>query len=216
MPRQRRSSAAVYFDGGTGRPQVVAYSGKVECGGRSIFGYFFGWAKSKLDALTAVDGSKSIVISYHLPDPATPTPTPTPRASAPPTSPASRAIDVCALLSAAEASAPGGIWYGSATPKHVANGWDQCLYANTGHADPVDIQELKVSVVSIPNCFENLKSVREDANGDTTAVPGIGERAFGYRIGLVVQTGSRCVEVQGMTHADSRTTTAATSHWRAS
>lgn len=41
---------------------------------RAVLGSVFGWAKSKLDSITAVDGSTTVVISHHVPDPGTPTP----------------------------------------------------------------------------------------------------------------------------------------------
>lgn len=100
-------------------------------------------------------------------------------------------------MTSAQASAINHVTYGAATPKQVAAGWDQCTYANTGqHSDPVDIQPLEISVLTIPNCWADLHS----ADGGGTSVPGIGDAAFGYQIGLAVQSGSRCIEVEGLTH----------------
>lgn len=168
---------------------------------RAILGPLFGWAKAKLDIISAVDGSRTIVISHHVPEPPQETPRPSPSAStAQPASPP-RDVDVCGLLSAADVSAPGGVTYGAATPVHLTAGWNQCSYANAGHSDPVDIYPLRVEVLTISGCYALLQSTTADAT-DTTPVAGVGSRAFGYRIGIVTQAGSSCVKVQGMTHAE--------------
>jgi hypothetical protein len=109
------------------------------------------------------------------------------------------ATDVCALMSAAQASAINNVTYGAAKSHHVTAGYDTCEYANTGkHADPVDIQQLTVDVITVSGCYDQLQS----ADGPGTNVPGIGDAAFGYEIGLVVKDGSRCVDVSGLTHAE--------------
>lgn len=109
-------------------------------------------------------------------------------------------VAVCSLLSAAQASALNHITYGAGTPRPVTKGWDECTYKNNGGQDPVDIQNLKVGVISIAGCFEQLKSALGDSGG--TPVSGVGDQAWGYKIGLLVKAGSRCVEVEGLTHAE--------------
>ncbi|HEX4830949.1 MAG TPA: hypothetical protein VH478_07645 [Trebonia sp.] len=102
-------------------------------------------------------------------------------------------------MTSAQASAANNVTYGAATPKHAAQGYDICTYANSGqHADPVDIQPLTVSVISLSNCYDQLRQ----AIGPGTSVTGIGDAAFGYQVGLVVKDGSTCVEVSGLTHAE--------------
>jgi hypothetical protein len=107
--------------------------------------------------------------------------------------------DVCALMSAAQASAINDVTYGATKAQHVTAGYDICQYANTGtHADPVDIQQLTVEVITLSGCYEQLRST----DGPGTNVPGIGDAAFGYQIGVVVKDGDRCVGVSGLTHAE--------------
>jgi hypothetical protein len=109
------------------------------------------------------------------------------------------ATDVCALMSAAQASAINNVTYGATKSQHVTAGYDTCQYANTGkHADPVDIQQLTVDVITVSGCYDQLQS----ADGPGTNVPGIGDAAFGYEIGLVVKDGNRCIDVSGLTHAE--------------
>lgn len=111
----------------------------------------------------------------------------------------SGSVDVCGLLSAAQASSINNVTYGAATPKMITSGWDECSYTNTGtHADPVDIQPLEVSVLNLPGCWTAL----HQGKSNTSPVPGIGDEAFGYEIGLAVKVGSRCIEVEGLTHAE--------------
>ena len=107
-------------------------------------------------------------------------------------------VNVCSLLSSAQASSINQVTYGAASDKEVTSNWNQCTYANKGSVDPVDIQALNVSVISMPGCWDSLKS----ADGPGTAVSGIGDEAFGYGIGLDVRTGSTCVTIQGLTHAE--------------
>jgi hypothetical protein len=66
--------------------------------------------------------------------------------------------------------------------------------------DPVDIQDLTIQVISLPACYSEL----QQANGPGTAVPGLGDDAFGYQIGIIVKLGSRCIEVSGLTDAELR------------
>ena len=109
------------------------------------------------------------------------------------------ATKVCSLMSSAQASAINDVTYGAATPQHVEAGYDTCTYANTGqHADPVDIQRLTVSVIALSGCYAQL----QQADGPGTAVAGIGDAAFGYSIGLIVNDGGRCIDISGLTHAE--------------
>jgi outer membrane murein-binding lipoprotein Lpp len=131
---------------------------------------------------------------------------PSARPASSPVSPAVSAIsgsgggtlDVCSLMSAAQASSINGVTYGAGTPHHIENGWDICEYKNNGSVDPVDIQPLTTEVLSVPNCY----SLLEDADGAGPAVSGVGTEAFGYSIGLVAEFGSRCVGVSGLTDAE--------------
>ena len=110
-------------------------------------------------------------------------------------------INVCSLLSSAQASAINHVTYGAAQPQHVQAGFDTCTYANTGHhADPVDIQRLTVSVIALSGCYGQLRQ----ADGPGTPVAGIGEAAFGYQVGLIVNDGRRCIDISGLTHAELR------------
>jgi hypothetical protein len=110
-------------------------------------------------------------------------------------------VDVCSLLSPAQASSINNVTYGATKPTHIQSGYDQCAYTNTGkHASPVDIQNLTVQVISLPGCYGQLKS----AEGPGQPVAGVGDAAFGYGIGIVVQAGDRCVEVEGLTGAELR------------
>jgi hypothetical protein len=107
-------------------------------------------------------------------------------------------VNVCSLLSSAQASSINHVTYGAATDKELTSNWNQCTYANKGSVDPVDIQALNVSVISMPGCWDSLRS----ADGPGTAVSGVGDEAFGYEIGFDVRTGSTCVTIQGLTHAE--------------
>ena len=138
---------------------------------------------------------------------------PAARSSVPPSSPASASaagavassggaavsgINVCSLLTPAQASAINKVTYGAGTPKQLEAGWEQCRYPNKGSADPVDIQALEIDVIAIAGCFDQLKATVEPA----TAISGLGDAAIGYSIGLLVRTGSTCVQIQGLTHAE--------------
>ncbi|HEX4831610.1 MAG TPA: hypothetical protein VH478_11020 [Trebonia sp.] len=108
-------------------------------------------------------------------------------------------VNVCSLMTSAQASAANNVTYGAATPQHVQQGYDTCTYANTGqHPDPVDIQQLTVSVISLAGCYDQLRQ----AEGPGTSVTGVGDAAFGYQIGIVVKQGGTCVEISGLTHAE--------------
>ena len=111
------------------------------------------------------------------------------------------AANVCSLMSSAQASAINSVTYGAAKPQHLQPGYDTCTYANTGrHTDPVDIQALTVSVIALSNCYVQL----QQAEGPGTTVTGIGDAAFGYQVGLIVNDGGRCIDVSGLTHAELR------------
>jgi hypothetical protein len=108
-------------------------------------------------------------------------------------------INVCSLLSAAQASSLNGVPYGATTPAHVQSGFDTCTYTNTGKAaDPVDIQDLMTQVVALSGCYADLKQ----NEGPGTSVSGVGDEAFGYGIGIVVKVGARCISVSGLTDAE--------------
>jgi hypothetical protein len=109
-------------------------------------------------------------------------------------------IDVCSLLSPAQASAINKVSYGPGTPKQVTAGWEQCEYPNKGSADPVDIQPLHVDVITIAGCWDQLKASADPG----TAVSGLGDEAIAYQIGLLVRTGSTCVRIEGLTDAELR------------
>jgi hypothetical protein len=113
--------------------------------------------------------------------------------------PAGGSVNVCSLMSSAQASAINHVTYGAAKSQHVTGGYDMCTYANTGqHADPIDIQALTVSVIALSGCYAQL----QQADGPGTTVAGIGDAAFGYQIGLVINDGGRCIDVSGLTHAE--------------
>jgi hypothetical protein len=108
-------------------------------------------------------------------------------------------VDVCSLMTSAQASAINGVTYGAATPQHFENGLDTCDYTNTGqHAAAIDIQDLTTQVISLPGCYAQL----QDANGPGVKVPGVGDDAFGYEIGIAVKLGARCIEISGLTEAE--------------
>lgn len=134
---------------------------------RSILGPIFGWAKSALDALTAVDGSATVVISHHLPDPATPTPstapdTPSTASTAPTVSP----TDPCELVTAADASAATGVTQPAATSQDTGV-TTVCEYFPQG----VDYsQAVRVQVV-IPDQEPTLASFQRFIGSDSLAEP---------------------------------------------
>lgn len=107
-------------------------------------------------------------------------------------------IDVCALLPAAQASSINSVTYDSSQSKSVASGYDTCTYHNSGSVDPIDIQNLDVSLLSLSGCWTSLQT----ADGPGTNVDGIGDAAFGYSIGIDVKVGDRCLEISGLTHAE--------------
>jgi hypothetical protein len=107
-------------------------------------------------------------------------------------------IDVCSLMTSAQASSINGVTYGAATPQHVENGLDTCDYKNNGSANPIDIQDLTTQVISLPGCYSEL----QDANGPGVKVAGVGDDAFGYSIGIAVKLGNRCIEISGLTEAE--------------
>jgi hypothetical protein len=107
-------------------------------------------------------------------------------------------VDVCGLMAAAQASSINGVTYGATTPTHQQNGFDTCTYKNNGSSDPVDIQDLTIQVISLPGCYSSFQS----ADGPGTKVPGVGDDAFGYSIGIIVKLGSRCLDVSGLTDAE--------------
>jgi hypothetical protein len=166
-------------------------------------------AQSGSAAKTSSSGPSSSVAANSAatvsPSPASPAPSRISVTSAPPSVAAATpaadpgTLDVCSLLSAAKASALNKVTYGAATPHHIAAGWDTCTYKNKGAVDPVDIQDLTTQVLSVPGCYAQLQG----AEGGGPNVPGVGEAAFGYIIGLTVEFGSNtCVGVSGLTDAE--------------
>jgi hypothetical protein len=118
-------------------------------------------------------------------------------AAAPP--PSSGALNVCSLLSSAQASSLNSVTYSTATPKSPISGYDICTYKNTGkHVNPVDIQDLTVTVISLPGCWAGL----QQADGPGKPVSGVGDAAFGASIQLDVEAGNRCLTVAGLTGAE--------------
>jgi hypothetical protein len=109
-------------------------------------------------------------------------------------------VNVCSLLTAAQASAINKVTYGTGTPKQLAAGWTECNYPNKGSADPVDIQALNVGVQTFAGCWAAI----QQADGPGTAVTGFGDAAFGYEIGFDLHVGSTCVTILGLTDAELR------------
>jgi hypothetical protein len=107
-------------------------------------------------------------------------------------------VDVCSLLTPAQASSINGVTYGTATAQRIA-GIDTCDYKNTGrHANVIDIQDLNTQVISQSDCYSDLLN----AEGPGTTVSGVGDDAFGYEQGIVVNVGSRCMVISGLTSAE--------------
>ena len=55
-----------------------------------------------------------------------------------------------------------------------------------------------MTVISLSGCYAEL----QQADGPGTPVASIGNAAFGYQIGIIVNDGSRCIDVSGLTHAE--------------
>jgi hypothetical protein len=127
--------------------------------------------------------------------------TPATAASAPAPAAGGATIDVCSLITSAQASAINGVTYGAATPGHLEAGIDTCTYTNTGkHADELDIQDLEIQVISLAGCYSQL----QEAEGPGVKVPGVGDDAFGDEIAIDVKLGNRCIQVSGLTRAEFR------------
>src|SRR5665213_113214 len=107
-------------------------------------------------------------------------------------------VNVCSLMTSAQASSINGVTYGAATPQHFEAGLDACDYKNNGSANPIDIQDLTTQVISLPGCYTQL----QEADGPGVKVSGVGDDAFGHEIGIDVRVGNRCVEVSGLTEAE--------------
>ena len=126
--------------------------------------------------------------------------TPAASPSAPAPAAGGATINVCSLMTSAQASAINGVTYGAATPQRIG-GIDVCDYKNTGqHVNELDIQDLNVQVISASDCYSQLL----DAQGPGTKVSGVGDDAFGYEVGMVVKAGSRCIVISGLTSAEFR------------
>jgi len=127
--------------------------------------------------------------------------TPAPSASAQVPAAGGATIDVCSLMTSAQASSINGVTYGAATPQHFETGLDVCDYTNTGqHANAIDIQDLTIQVMSLPGCYSQLL----DSEGPGVKVAGVGDDAFGYEIGMDVKLGNRCIKLSGLTDAEFR------------
>ena len=149
---------------------------------------------SNSPATPSVGSSASSVPAASTAANSSPAATPTPAAGG-------GTVDVCGLMTSAQASSINGVTYGAATPGHLETGIDTCTYTNTGkHADELDIQDLEIQVISLPGCYSELQS----ANGPGVKVPGVGDDAFGYEIGIEVKLGNRCIQISGLTHAEFR------------
>ena len=107
-------------------------------------------------------------------------------------------LDVCSLLTPAQASSINGVTYGSATSEHLVSGIADCDYKNNGSANPIDIQDLTTEVISLPGCYAQF----EEADGPGVKVPGVGDDAFGYEVGMEVKLGNRCIQISGLTEAE--------------
>src|SRR5450432_992122 len=104
--------------------------------------------------------------------------TPATAASAPAPAAGGATIDVCSLMTSAQASAINGVTCGAATPGHLEAGIDTCTYTNTGkHADELDIQDLEIQVISLAGCYSQL----QEAEGPGVKVPGVGDDALETR-----------------------------------
>ena len=124
--------------------------------------------------------------------------TPATSASAPAPAAGGATINVCSLMTSAQASAINGVTYGAATPQRIA-GIDTCDYKNTGqHANVIDIQDLNIQVISLPGCYTQLL----EAQGPGVKIPGVGDDAFGHEIGIDVKVGNRCIDISGLTSAE--------------
>jgi hypothetical protein len=111
----------------------------------------------------------------------------------------SGSVDACSLLTVAQASSLNDITYTSAKAQSPTNGYNICIYHNSGkHPDPVDIQDLTVTVLSIGDCWAGL----QQADGPGTKLSGVGDEAFGAEIGIDVKSGNRCLTVSGLTHSE--------------
>jgi hypothetical protein len=111
------------------------------------------------------------------------------------------AIDVCSLMTSAQASTINGVTYSTATPQRLG-GIDACDYKNSGkHADEFNIQNLNVQVSSLPGCW----TFELESQGAGVKVPGVGDDAFGFgEIGFAAKLGNRCIQLSGLTRAEFR------------
>jgi hypothetical protein len=107
-------------------------------------------------------------------------------------------VDVCSLLTAAQATSLNNVTYSAATPGSPASYYKTCTYKNTGSPDPVDIQDLTVAVITASGCWSGLQA----ADGPGKPVSGLGDPAIGTGIGIDVEVGSKCLTISGLTHAE--------------
>lgn len=105
--------------------------------------------------------------------------------------------DLCTVVTASQAT--GLVHVGYDTTQTENNGdYHACRYHNTG-ADQGNISDLVVTLTSSPGCWAAASS----SDGPGTSVPGVGDAAFGYSLGLHVEHGSSCLDVEGQTLAES-------------
>jgi hypothetical protein len=134
---------------------------------RSVLGTVFGWAKAKLDSITAVDGSAPVVISHHLPDPSTPTPAPSSSRTSPSSAPtAVVAKDPCVLVTAADASAAAGVAE-PATTSQDTTVTTVCRYVPVG----VDYSQIVIVQVVVPDVESDLASFHRLFSATDSAQP---------------------------------------------
>ncbi len=97
-------------------------------------------------------------------------------------------VDVCSLLTPAQASSINGVTYGTATAQRIA-GIDTCDYKNTGrlpthrHSGPEHPGDFAAGLLHA-NCWQ--PRARDEGRG-------VGDDAFGHEIGIVVKLGNRCI-----------------------
>lgn len=98
-------------------------------------------------------------------------------------------INTCAVMPAAAASAAAGITFTSAKEDDVVKGVYICDYGTSGYGWSVAIYEAPDT--------ENLNSLLLDLGGasNSTAVSGIGDKAYVSSVAVAAQFGNRLIEV---------------------
>ncbi|MGH8889151.1 MAG: hypothetical protein ACRDV3_05235 [Acidothermaceae bacterium] len=101
----------------------------------------------------------------------------------------SKAIDVCSLLSAAQASSIVGVTYTSAQPTH-----DMCNYPSADAPYPMFII---VSSTDTQPWTQAMFILQEDGGASPSPVSGVGDRAAGSGGQFDVQDGNWIIDVHG-------------------